>query len=278
MKSIQRSLGLALIATLLLVALVLVQTSLWLFESGLRRSLETDLREETEGLLVALVKGPNGDQLDLQRLNPRYQRPFSGHYFQIELPGRTWRSRSLWDATPQWPERPGLTEDLLDGLLDITRLDANQLQPEIRVFDVGELLGELAAHVRNVFGRAHELEPVQVRDLTLVGDNLPGKAKIGAEVGVSGGDDTADQAPVPLVVEEADHLPGNRPRVAATYTRAAAVRGADEDVRLVDGEFGVCPAQWDAPGREAELLHKPLRVFRRGREVDHQHGRCLSSC
>lgn len=57
MKSIQRSLGLALIATLLLVALVLVQTSLWLFESGLRRSLETDLREETEGLLVALVKG-----------------------------------------------------------------------------------------------------------------------------------------------------------------------------------------------------------------------------
>ena len=36
-------------------------------------------------------------------------------------------------------------EDLLDGLLDITRLDANQLQPEIRVFDVGELLGELAA-------------------------------------------------------------------------------------------------------------------------------------
>ncbi|PKL96885.1 MAG: ATP-binding protein [Gammaproteobacteria bacterium HGW-Gammaproteobacteria-9] len=115
MKSIQRSLGLALIATLLLVALVLVQTSLWLFESGLRRSLETDLREETEGLLIALVKGPNGDQLDLKRLNPRYQRPFSGHYFKIELPGRTWRSRSLWDATPQWPDRAGLADELLDG-------------------------------------------------------------------------------------------------------------------------------------------------------------------
>lgn len=115
MKSIQRSLSLALIATLLLVALVLVQTSLWLFESGLRRSLETDLREETEGLLIALVKGPNGDQLDIQRLNPRYQRPFSGHYFKIDLPGRTWRSRSLWDAAPQWPERAGLADELLDG-------------------------------------------------------------------------------------------------------------------------------------------------------------------
>ncbi|HBB99365.1 MAG TPA: ATP-binding protein, partial [Pseudomonas sp.] len=115
MKSIQRSLSLALIATLLLVALVLVQTSLWLFESGLRRSLETDLREETEGLLIALVKGPNGDQLDVQRLNPRYQRPFSGHYFKIELPERTWRSRSLWDASPEWPERAGLADELLDG-------------------------------------------------------------------------------------------------------------------------------------------------------------------
>ena len=89
MKSIQRSLGLALIATLLLVALVLVQTSLWLFESGLRRSTKPICAKRPRGLLVALVKGPNGDQLDLQRLNPRYQRPFSGHYFQIELPGRT---------------------------------------------------------------------------------------------------------------------------------------------------------------------------------------------
>ncbi|EWC40618.1 sensor histidine kinase [Stutzerimonas stutzeri] len=115
MKSIQRSLSLALIATLLVVALVLVQTSLWLFEASLRRSLETDLREETEGLLIAVVKGSSGDKLDLQRLNPRYQRPFSGHYFKIELPGRTWRSRSLWDATPQWPQQPGLADELLDG-------------------------------------------------------------------------------------------------------------------------------------------------------------------
>jgi len=115
LKSIQRSLSLGLIAGLLVVALLLVQTSLWLFEAGLKRSLENDLREETEGLLIAIVKGPDGIRLDTQRLNPRYQRPFSGHYFRIELPDRTWRSRSLWDAVPAWPETSGLAAELLEG-------------------------------------------------------------------------------------------------------------------------------------------------------------------
>lgn len=115
MKSIQRSLSLGLIAGLLVVALLLVQTSLWLFEAGLKRSLENDLREETEGLLIAIVKGPDGIKLDTQRLNPRYQRPFSGHYFRIELSDRTWRSRSLWDAVPAWPETSGLAAELLEG-------------------------------------------------------------------------------------------------------------------------------------------------------------------
>ncbi|WP_312246692.1 sensor histidine kinase [Stutzerimonas nitrititolerans] len=115
MKSIQRSLSLGLIAGLLVVALLLVQTSLWLFEAGLKRSLENNLREETEGLLIAIVKGPDGIKLDTQRLNPRYQRPFSGHYFRIELPDRTWRSRSLWDAVPAWPETSGLATELLEG-------------------------------------------------------------------------------------------------------------------------------------------------------------------
>lgn len=115
MRSIQRSLTLGLIAVLLLVSLLLVQTSLWLFEAGLRRSLETDLRQETEGLLVALVKGPNGYQLDTSRLNPRYQRPFSGHYFRIDLPERSWRSRSLWDSEPNWPSTVGLGPELLEG-------------------------------------------------------------------------------------------------------------------------------------------------------------------
>ena len=115
MKSIQRSLSLGLISALLLIGLLLVQTSLWLFETGLRRNLADDLREETEGLLIAMVRGTEGFKLDATRLNPRYQRAFSGHYFRIELPTRSWRSRSLWDAEPAWPGDNGLARDLVDG-------------------------------------------------------------------------------------------------------------------------------------------------------------------
>lgn len=115
MISIRRRLSWALAISLSLVGLALLQTSLWLLESGLRRNLAVQLRDEAEGLLSAMVRGPGGLQLDPARVNPRYQRAFSGHYFRIELPGQTWRSRSLWDASPAWPGRPGLADELIAG-------------------------------------------------------------------------------------------------------------------------------------------------------------------
>eukprot|EP01132_Coremiostelium_polycephalum_P023886 gene23886-28570_t len=104
MKSIQRRLSLGLISVMVIVGLVLAQTSLWLFEMGLQRYLESGLRNDSENLLVALVRGPAGVQLDEQRLSPAYQRPFSGHYFRIDFADTHWRSRSLWDQElPQLP-------------------------------------------------------------------------------------------------------------------------------------------------------------------------------
>ena len=118
MNSLQRRLGLGLIAALLVVGLILLQASLWLFEAGLRRSMETDLREETEGLLLAVVPGANGLQLDSQHLGPRYQRAFSGHYFRIDSDSHEWRSRSLWDSDLDWPTQDGLHPELVDGPQD----------------------------------------------------------------------------------------------------------------------------------------------------------------
>ena len=97
MRSIQRRLSLGLISVMVIVGVVLAQTSLWLFEAGLQRYLEAGLRNDSENLLVALVRGPNGVQMDEQRLSPAYQRPFSGHYFRIDFADVHWRSRSLWD-------------------------------------------------------------------------------------------------------------------------------------------------------------------------------------
>ncbi|MDL2186694.1 sensor histidine kinase [Pseudomonas sp. ChxA] len=112
MRSIQRRLGL--ISVMVVVGVVLAQTSLWLFEAGLQRYLEAGLRNDSENLLVALVRGPEGVQLDEQRLSPAYQRPFSGHYFRIDFADVHWRSRSLWDQ-----ELPRLTEPGLKGNLQL---------------------------------------------------------------------------------------------------------------------------------------------------------------
>ncbi|MFZ6048874.1 ATP-binding protein [Pseudomonas sp. CR3202] len=115
MRSIQRRLSLGLVGVLLLVGLVLAQTSLWLFDLGLRRYLAEGLRSEAELLLSALVRGPNGIQLDEKRLNPAHQQPYSGRYFIIELGEEPWRSRSLWDAELPMPQQQGLVEGLLHG-------------------------------------------------------------------------------------------------------------------------------------------------------------------
>ena len=112
MRSIQRRLSLGLISVLLIVGLVLAQISLWLFEVGLQRYLESGLRNESELLLIALVRGPDGLQLDEHRLSPGYQRPYSGHYFRIDVDHGHWRSRSLWDLELPHPGQPGLHADL----------------------------------------------------------------------------------------------------------------------------------------------------------------------
>src|SRR5262245_50016661 len=115
MRSIQRRLSLGLVGALLLVGLVLAQTSLWLFDLGLRRYLADNLRSEAELLLGSLVRGPSGIQLDEKRLNPAHQQPYSGRYFIIELGEQPWRSRSLWDAELAMPARTGLADGLLAG-------------------------------------------------------------------------------------------------------------------------------------------------------------------
>lgn len=108
MKSIQARLSLGLVGGLVVVGLALAQISLWLFEVGLQRYLEMGLRKESENLLVALVHGHTGLELDERRISSAYQRPFSGYYFRVDFDGGSWRSRSLWDMDMPQPESPGL--------------------------------------------------------------------------------------------------------------------------------------------------------------------------
>ncbi|POA31534.1 MULTISPECIES: sensor histidine kinase [unclassified Pseudomonas] len=137
MRSIQRRLSLGLISVMVVVGLVLAQTSLWLFEVGLQRYLEAGLRNDSESLLMALVRGPQGLQLDERRLSPAYQRPFSGHYFHIDFADNHWRSRSLWDQELPLLDHPGLHSNLQLGpegqQLLVLRTDYRRLGQSISI-------------------------------------------------------------------------------------------------------------------------------------------------
>ncbi|WP_462383918.1 ATP-binding protein [Pseudomonas sp. Marseille-QA0892] len=115
MNSVQRRLGIGLFLTALVVGVAFLQVTLLLFENGLRSYLRTNLVAETEGLLIALVRGPDGLELDTQRINPAYVRPYSGRYFIIELGDHRWRSRSLWDSSVAAPMSAGMQADLVPG-------------------------------------------------------------------------------------------------------------------------------------------------------------------
>jgi signal transduction histidine kinase len=115
MKSIQQRLGIGLAAALLVCGLLLILGARWLVDNALRDYLGSGLQTESENLLVAVVRGANGLQLDEQRLNPAYQRPFSGRYFEIDAGEPRWRSRSLWDHVLERPTHVGLTRHLING-------------------------------------------------------------------------------------------------------------------------------------------------------------------
>jgi len=136
-KSIQRRLSLGLVSVLLISGLVVGQVSLWLFENGLQRYLESGLQNDSENLLIALSRGPQGLQLDERRLSPAYQRPFSGHYFSIEFGDTHWRSRSLWDAQLPRPDQPGLNPELQPGpegqMLLVLRSDYQRLGQAVTI-------------------------------------------------------------------------------------------------------------------------------------------------
>ena len=137
MKSIQGRLSIGLISVLVVVGVVVAQVSLWLFEVGLQRYLEAGLRNESENLLVALVRGPDGLQLDDRRIAPAYERPFSGHYFRIDFSHSHWRSRSLWDQEFPQPGTEGLHANLTLGpesqLLLVLRSDYTRLGQSVSI-------------------------------------------------------------------------------------------------------------------------------------------------
>lgn len=105
MISIQRRLGASLALIMIGVFLILGIGMSLSFHTLMEGYMLSRLEHDAESLLGALLLQPGIADIDLRagRMNPVYQRPFSGHYYVISIDGRTWRSRSLWDQTLALP-------------------------------------------------------------------------------------------------------------------------------------------------------------------------------
>lgn len=114
-RSIQRQLTFSLAMLLVVVGLLLAQTGLWIVDRGLRQHTQNNLQTQAESLLAALVKGPQGIELNSRHHDAVFLKPFSGHYFIVEFNQQRWRSRSLWDFELPKIEQEGFSKQLRLG-------------------------------------------------------------------------------------------------------------------------------------------------------------------
>ncbi|MBF0161100.1 MAG: hypothetical protein HQL88_02325 [Magnetococcales bacterium] len=116
--SLQNRLAVALSA--LLIPVFLGQ---WLLMSVAVQRINSDyvasrLRHDAETLLAALQLGADKEsppQLIPARISPMYGRPWSGHYYRIEVGNTVFRSRSLWDMELAVPPSDEATVHTLQG-------------------------------------------------------------------------------------------------------------------------------------------------------------------
>jgi len=97
MRSLQSRLSIGL--TISIVILLLAQ---WLAVSFTIRHVAEDfvalrLQHDAEDLLPTLQFTEDSISVNAQRISSVYSAPFSGHYYRIQSPTHTLRSRSLWD-------------------------------------------------------------------------------------------------------------------------------------------------------------------------------------
>lgn len=106
MESIQQRLNLQLGLALLLVYVLFGVAASYSFRLLTEHYIAARLEHDAESLLVSLVPGADSQGFVLQRnrINPIYERVFSGHYYQIETPHQMLRSRSLWDQALEMPQ------------------------------------------------------------------------------------------------------------------------------------------------------------------------------
>ncbi|NPD16826.1 HAMP domain-containing histidine kinase [Xinfangfangia sp. D13-10-4-6] len=107
-RSIRLRLGLAAVLTITLALVVGGLVLSAMFDRQIKRLAGLDLGERSVMLMAGLrplVADPGAEPEPDPGLggDPRYLRPYSGYYWQLEVGGRSYRAQSLWDAVLPLP-------------------------------------------------------------------------------------------------------------------------------------------------------------------------------
>lgn len=155
MKSIQARLNGGLALSLIAVFVILGIGVSFSFRMLAENYILSRLEHDAESLLTALVLRPREEPIGLRgdRLNPVYQRAFSGHYYRIEVNGTVLRSRSLWDQDLTVPavqtgESVALRMDGPEEQLLLVRVGGYQKAGRTVIVAVAEDLSPIRAEVR----------------------------------------------------------------------------------------------------------------------------------
>lgn len=155
MTSIQTRLNSGLALSLIVVFVILGVGVSFSFRMLAENYILSRLEHDAESLLTALVLRPRENPIGLRgdRLNPVYQRVFSGHYYRIEVNGAVLRSRSLWDQDLTVPPvTSGSSKSLrMDGpeeQLLLVRVAGYQKAGQAVTIAVAEDLSPIRAEVR----------------------------------------------------------------------------------------------------------------------------------
>lgn len=97
----QRSLSLQL-KLIFSVSVVLIMSLQWFLvtysiQRATRLYIQSRLEHDAESLIAALNTHATPPQLDVSRLNPTFGRPFSGHYYHLQIAQSDFESHSLWN-------------------------------------------------------------------------------------------------------------------------------------------------------------------------------------
>jgi signal transduction histidine kinase len=105
-------------AAAIIVALGLAAAGLAaLFSGHVERRAIAELEVHMDQVLAGLTRNETGDLLVAPPADPRFRQPYGGLYWQIDLTGKTLRSRSLWDYSLELP-----ADDIADGAAHVHRI------------------------------------------------------------------------------------------------------------------------------------------------------------